>query len=373
MYMKNDVFTDLYYDNFVQVNPDAYKRLVGELKGIVGSDTKEYSRVVSALKYTYQNHMSADENFNLELINEEFASYTLQHFLDNPKSLKKLAQKDMGKFRRVCNNILGIFDSGISKYSAQDPSAKELFDPIVEKLSDAREKIESVYLEGIGKKNSSGLNSERFLLVGVSADGRKIYKTNYPEGTPKSVKQNDIINLVQNIWSKKPVTLTVYENGVPKQIKAHFNPELSDRSNLSKIAFGNRKGNASEKRMTLDLSSDLYQIASDSKFTFGKDESGKDNPAHEDVSYWNYFVTDLIYENNDGSQIDCYMNIDVKKRNDGNYFYSFHIKRGTAPQTLDAVVSNEMLPTVPNNIIHHKDDIVKENIKSDRVNLYDCQ
>ena len=68
-----------------------------------------------------------------------------------------------------------------------------------------------------------------------------------------------------------------------KTIQAKFNPELSERSDLAKIVFGNKKGNSSDKRITLDLSRDLYQIASESKFSSSKIETGNKNSAHKNV------------------------------------------------------------------------------------------
>lgn len=51
------------------------------------------------------------------------------------------------------------------------------------------------------------LTEIKFSKVGQTEDGRIIYKTNYQKNTPKSIKQNDIINLVQDIWSKSPINL----------------------------------------------------------------------------------------------------------------------------------------------------------------------
>ncbi len=198
----------------------------------------------------------------------------------------------------------------------------------------------------------------KFKLAGTWPDGRKVYKTNYPKNTPKSVKQNDIINLIQQVWSQKPINLRMGE-GI---VTAYFDPTLSERSDLSKIAFGNRKGNASDKRITLDLSSDLYMIAQDSLYRGSKSETGKrGNPAHNDVKEWKYFATDLIYEDDTGNLIPCYMNIDVKVRDDGNYFYSFGIEKGTAPQTLLAVVNEDNSSTVPNNRVPQNDTTVNSN------------
>ena len=70
------------------------------------------------------------------------------------------------------------------------------------------------------------------------------------------------------------------------------------------------------------------------------------NPAHIGVSEWHYFVTNLVFEEADGTKIDCYMNIDVKQNEAGNWFYSFAIEKGTAPRTLLAGVT-EKSATVP--------------------------
>ncbi len=193
-------------------------------------------------------------------------------------------------------------------------------------------------------------------FVGTYYDGRKVYKTNYPKGTESRVKSEDIINFVQNIWQHRPITLSIAQG---EEIVANFNPELDERSDLSKIAFGNKKGKASEKRMTLDMSADLYLIASDSRYNGSKSESGKDSVAHDNVRNWLYFVTNLIYEDEQGEHIPCHMNIDVKQRGDGNYFYSFAIEKGVAPQTLLAAVAGNNPTTTPNVNIPQSDPTVK--------------
>ena len=190
----------------------------------------------------------------------------------------------------------------------------------------------------------------RFALIGRTEDGRGIYRTNYPKNTHKDVKQKDIVDLVQNVWSKKPIKLNLIVDGKEAPIEARFNPELTERSDLSKIAFGNRKGTNSEKRITLDLSSDLYQIAEESHHVGSKTETGKDNPAHFGVSEWHYFLTNLVFVEDDGTNVDCYMNIDVKQNDSGHWFYSFAIEKGTAPRTLLAGVTEESA-TVPDNSI----------------------
>lgn len=200
-------------------------------------------------------------------------------------------------------------------------------------------------------KNPTEDGGVKYSLVGRTADGLGIYKTNYPPNTPKSVKQADLISLVQNVWSNEPITLKMVEDGEYKDIIAKFNPELESRSDLAKIAFGNRKGTAAEQRMTLDLASDLYQIATEAKYNYSKDAIPKpNNPAHDGVTKYHYFLTNLVYKSYDGEYIPCHMNIDVKKNADGEWFYSFAIEKGSAPQTLLAAVTEDSA-TLPTDMI----------------------
>ena len=195
------------------------------------------------------------------------------------------------------------------------------------------------------ENSSEKFSEKRFALIGRTEDRRGIYRTNYPENTPKDVKQKDIVDLVQNVWSKKPIKLNLIVDGKEVPIEARFNPELTERSDLSKIAFGNRKGTASEKRITMNLSSDLYQIAEESHHVGSKTESGKDNAAHAGVTTWHYFLTDLVYVEADGTEIECYMNIDVKQNDSGHWFYSFAIEKGSRPADVLSVVTDKSATT----------------------------
>ena len=224
-------------------------------------------------------------------------------------------------------------------------------------LLKVKHEFEKAFRESAEKNTADG--GVKYSLIGRTADGSGIYKTNYQADTPKSVKQAELIDLVQNVWSSKPITLTIVEDGQYTDITAKFNPELSERSDLSKIAFGNRKGNAAERRMTLDLASDLYQIASEAKFNYSKDATPKpNNPAHDGVTKYHYFLTNLVYKDNDGNYIQCHMNIDVKRNAEGDWFYSFAIEKGSVPQALLAAVTEDSA-TLPDNNIPYMGNVVK--------------
>lgn len=261
---------------------------------------------------------------------------------------KTLAEKFINAVKRAIEKLRQFFKENPTY--ARTEYGKALQEAMSKVENRVQELWDEAVVQGIRAENKESRGTS-YSFVGRTEDGKSIYKTNYPANTTKNVKRQDIVDFVQNIWSKKPVRLTIIENGVPKEIIAKFNPELTPRSDLSKIAFGNRKGNASDRRMTLDLSADLYQIAEESVYDFSKDETGKDNPAHENVTRWHYFVTNLIYRDNNNNDIECNMLIDVKENDKGNWFYSFAIEKGAAPQTLLAAVTEENSATVPTNNI----------------------
>ena len=94
-----------------------------------------------------------------------------------------------------------------------------------------------------------------------SQSGKSIYQGNYHKGTPKAVKHREILELIQNVWSKKPLKLNITDaDGTERQIEAKFDPtydpDQNIRTDASKLMAGNRKGSASDRRVTLDLAGD---------------------------------------------------------------------------------------------------------------------
>ena len=316
-----------------------------------------YDKSVYKTEQERIDELVADSMFDV-FTNEK----TVQEFV---KQDRNAAQRVLDRIKTLIADIRNIYNKLIAQGSDEIAALRDELETL--------EKIRDLFFEALDetapavsqkqKNTAEAVSGEvKYSYKGKSEDGRSIYKTNYKKGTPKATKQQDLINLVQNVWSKKPIKLTVIKNGTPHNIVAKFNPELTERSDLSKMAFGNRKGTASDQRITLDLASDFYQIAEESKYVKSKKESGKDyNPAHHGVTNWEYFVTNLIYEDENGNHIDCFMNIDVKEKYDGHYFYSFAIEKGTAPQTLLAVVTEDSA-TVPINSISEKVNDVNKNV-----------
>lgn len=179
--------------------------------------------------------------------------------------------------------------------------------------------------------------------------GKPIYQSNFPKGTPKAAKAQRILSLIQNVWSKKPISLVLQDaDGSTRTIEAKFDPTFdkgeNTRTDASKLMVGNRHGSASEQRVTLDLADDYYEIAAESTYNYSKSEIGKTSPTHEGVKQWHYFINDILFQEYGEKETTPYrVTINVKERSDGEFVYSFSAerqnKRPSTRRTLHAAVN----------------------------------
>lgn len=187
-----------------------------------------------------------------------------------------------------------------------------------------------------------------------SKTGKGMYEGNFPVGTPKKAKSQQILSLIQNIWSKEPVTLSITQDGKTRQIQARYDPTYSsvprDFTDASKIAGGNRHGTAKDQRVTLDLGPDYPKITADAKYNYSKAEIGKESNTHKNVKEWHYFVNDILFAENGSSKYVPYrVSINIKETGNGNFVYSYSAEnqeRMSAPQTLHAVDNREEISTI---------------------------
>lgn len=175
---------------------------------------------------------------------------------------------------------------------------------------------------------------------GYAPDGRGIYESNFQKGTPKSAKGQRILQYIQNVWSKNPISLVIHNaDGSTRTIQAQFDPSYDEkgrkRSDATKLMGGNRHGTAGEQRVTLDLADDYYQIASEATYNYSKTEEGKDTETHEGVKEWHYFINDILFQEYGETKTTPYrVTINVKERSDGSFVYSFNAeKQNERPST----------------------------------------
>ena len=366
------------HEMFHKLFADGDKRamqLFAEARELLEKSNPEKAQEVRERYKKFYKKLGADATTAHTISEEEVAAAGAEEVFRSADAWAYILSKEPS----FADKVLSFFRKSAREYSsiqglsAQARKFVRQYKALFESLSERNQgnNALSIALEGAGAKKMPVTNTEtdsmhvtgdndeeapaitnadvdtdtRYALIGRTEDGRGIYRTNYPENTPKDVKQKDIVDLVQNVWSKKPIKLNLIVDGKEVPIEARFNPELTERSDLSKIAFGNRKGTASEKRITMNLSSDLYQIAEESHHVGSKTESGKDNAAHTGVTTWHYFLTDLVYVEADGTEIECYMNIDVKQNDSGHWFYSFAIEKGSRPADVLSVVTDKSATT----------------------------
>jgi len=163
------------------------------------------------------------------------------------------------------------------------------------------------------KKTTSG-------AIGYDSEGRPIYQNNFPEGTSYTQKKNFLFNLVRKVWSKKPITLTIIEDGRPKRITAQFSDSAAPYSDAEHIAKGSRYSSRSGNKVKDSIANDLYSLTETAKYDYSKEESGKDY--HPGVTVWHYFVNEFSYKGVPYSIV-----IDVKETNSGNYVYNYTVKK----------------------------------------------
>ena len=185
--------------------------------------------------------------------------------------------------------------------------------------------------------------SSKKSLKGITEDGIRAYEANFPLGTPKAAKSKHILDLIQNVWSKKPIKLTISNDEKSRVIYAQCDPAFDKnlKTDASKIAGGNRMGSASEQRVTLDLADDYYEIAENSVYNYSKFETGKNNKTHENVIMWHYFFSNIYFSEYGKSELIPYtVTINVKEKKSGDYVYSFSAeKEFSTRRTLHAGVS----------------------------------
>lgn len=288
---------------------------------------------------------------------EEVIADSCEMMLENTQGPQMMAKENPGLFVQIrewlaefAAKLRRAFE-GVQARSAEAQAmmqyAEELQRMWDNALAGAAQNVRNNAQAKANNGTSSGKNSFR----GYDEEtGRGIYESNFPKGTPRAAKAERILRYIQNVWSKKPITLVIEnEDGSTRKIQAQFDPTYSAdegvQTDAKKLMGGNRHGTAAEQRVTLDLADDYYSIASDAVYNYSKSETGKENAAHKGVKQWHYFVNDILFQEYGEKETTPYrVTINVKERSDGQYVYSFSAEkqneRSSTRQTLHADVTN---------------------------------
>ena len=183
---------------------------------------------------------------------------------------------------------------------------------------------------------------EKYSMVGYGSNGLKTYKSDFSSDMTATEKQEYLYSLIKSVWSKKPLQLTILQNGKERSISARFDGESNGQEFAGKMAFGNRRVTRTERLISLNLADDIWEIASES--TYDASKGGiKETLAHDGSERWHYFVNAINYvDEQQPSRNGVYdFNLDVMEREDGNFVYTFALKkrRDNAPRTFAAGVN----------------------------------
>ena len=292
--------------------------------------------------------LTEDELKYIRLYKSELGAHLSANLLGTESFIDKLVRENTTIAEKVLNKISDL---------------KQMF----ERLGDAEaraeykkiKKAEKLYLDAVKKAGYAyvgrkiiGAIEEReeepkFAYKGRAEDGKGIYESNFPTGTPKSAKSQKILDYITDVWSKKPIDLVISNGEKSRTISAQFDPTIDSSKNTatdaSKLAGGNRHGNHTEQRVTLDLADDYYKIASEAVYNYSKDETGKETATHSGVKMWHYFVNDIYFiEYGEEEPTPYTVTINIKEKADGNFVYSFNAekaKESSTRQTLHAGVN----------------------------------
>ena len=283
------------------------------------------------------------------LVSEVIAMKMEETFSD-ARSVERLVNDNPSLAKRIWERIKALVDS-FRKSKEEKEQIKKLRQT-EELFRKALENAGVEYIEGEIEKSATegGENTENVSTVkhsfhGYADDGRGIYSANFPKGTPKAAKSERILDYIQNVWSKKPISLLISNGETSRSILARFDPTVDQSQNTptdaSKIAGGNRHGNHTEQRVTLDLADDYYQITSDAKYNYSKLETGKTSSTHSNVKMWHYFVNDIYFiESGEDTLTPYIVTINIKENNNGEFVYSYNAeKESPTRRTLHAGVN----------------------------------
>ena len=269
---------------------------------------------------------------------EEVVADSMEAMLTDTNAAEKIAalkKTDKTLWEKLKDLVSKLLESVRGLYQNMTPNSEE--GRKVQQMTDALDKLSDLFVEGLGNVQTvaeTGGGVSQQARVGTDSEtGKPIYESNFPKGTPKAAKAQHILSLIQNVWSKKPIPLTVRnEDGSTRTIKAQFDPTFdkgeNTRTDASKLMVGNRHGSAGEQRVTLDLADDYYEIASESTFNYSKKETGKSSVTHRGVNQWHYFINDILFQEYGEKENTPYrVTINVKERSDGDFVYSFSAER----------------------------------------------
>lgn len=294
--------------------------------------------------------LSYEEDVDEEAVDEVVAD-ACEMMLKDSKAVEQLARENRSLAERIRQWIrkwVRSLKAAMDGLTADRPESRAMmqYAQELQKIWDNALVDAARNNRGTVQENSPAEVRQQARVGTDKESGKPIYQSNFPKGTPKAAKAQQILSLIQNVWSKKPISLVVRDaDGSTRTIEAKFDPTYSEvkgvQTDARKLMGGNRHGTSGEQRVTLDLADDYYEIVAESTYNYSKSETGKSSATHEGVKQWHYFINDILFQEYGEKETTPYrVTINVKERSDGEFVYSFNAerqnKRSSTRRTLHA-------------------------------------
>lgn len=375
---KDPVMTSVIHESIHRIREldadsyDTLSRFVQDTMSDIAVDSALYSR------------SKAYGTDNVDTLTEEMVADAFGRMLGDTQLLDRFVQDNRSAAEKILDVVRDVLNAIKRVLTDQNRQLESWQKEAFRDLRGDLQNMERLFTEAMNRADSMSQTEKNTATKGGEGKksfkgydpetGRGIYEGNFPKNTPKTQKAARILGFIQNVWSKKPIDLIVRNtDGTTRTIKAQFDPTYDEnpsvKTDASKLMGGNRHGTASERRVTLDLADDYYQIASEASFNYSKPETGKESETHKNVNEWHYFINDILYREHGEKETAPYrVTVNVKERSDGSFVYSFNAERqderSSTRQTLHADVTPENSGgnAQPSDIrLPHDSDAVKQN------------
>ena len=255
--------------------PEAYRQFRDLAMGQLGSEMTLERRESYA-----EQGVDVDYEGAMDELTADYAGLLMEHGKVLEDFIAEAQRRDN---RTLLEKVRDLFRELAAKLTGkQREQAMTAEQALSKALMEAEKQAKKNAKKNAGKNKTAATEGDgvRYSFAGYDAEtGRGIYQSNFPKGTPKSAKAKQILHLIQDVWSKKPIDLVIKNaDGSTRTIEAQFDPTYSEdenvRTDASKLMGGNRHGTSSDQRVTLDLADDYYQIAEEAEYNYSKSETG---------------------------------------------------------------------------------------------------
>ena len=193
---------------------DALKDVVVEYAKTTG----DYNSHIAALKQIYSGKKGYETDLDAKAERELVADLCGDYLFSDTDFISRLSVKNRNLFQKIYDEVkyLAKLATSGSKEARQLEKVKHLFEQVYRDTKNTAQQTDGV----------------KYSFKGYADDGKGIYESNFPIGTPKKAKGERILKYIQDVWSKKPITLRIEENGNVRYIEAKFDPTYSEDKNI---------------------------------------------------------------------------------------------------------------------------------------------